>query len=246
MDITHTPTALVTGASRGLGLALADHLVSLGWRVVTTARRQADLLRSSPPLADGGGPGAVPIAGDVGDPAHRAALALAAGPHLDLLVNNASLLGPSPLPSLADVPLHAVEEVLAVNLLAPLGLIQATLPALLARRGVIVDVSSDAAVGAWPGWGPYGLSKAALDQMTAVLGEEQPQLGVYAVDPGDMRTDMHQAAFPGEDISDRPLPRIVVPAFMELVNARPPSARYRLQPDGGWEPAGRQVPAGAA
>lgn len=238
MNTSHPPTALITGASRGLGLALTHRLVALGWRVVTTARDEAALTAASPDLATGStAPGAVPVAGDITDPAHRAALAAAAGDRLDLLVNNASALGPSPLPSLADVPLDAVEALLAVNVVAPLGLVQSTLGAVTAAGGVVVDVSSDAAVGAWPGWGPYGLTKAALDQLSAVLAAEQPQLAVYAVDPGDMRTAIHQAAFPGEDISDRPLPEVVVPALLELVTARPVSGRYRLHPLGRYSRA---------
>lgn len=246
MNATHTPTALVTGASKGLGLALSDHLVAAGWRVVTTARDAAHLHRTSPPLAGSAGAGVVPLPGDVADPQHRRDLAAAAGERLDLLVNGASTLGPSPLPTLADVAIDALEHVLAVNVLAPLGLVQATLPALVAAGGVVVDVSSDAAVGAWEGWGPYGLSKAALDQLTAVLGVEHPDLAVYAVDPGDMRTDMHQAAFPGEDISDRPLPAEVVPALVDLITTRPPSGRYRLEAGAGWAAAGRAIEGASA
>lgn len=250
MHTDRTPTALITGASRGLGLALTRRLVADGWRVVATARGAAELEAAVRPMAAGRrGPGAVALPGDVTDPVHRTRLMTTAGPDLDLLVNNASALGPSPLPRLAHVPLAAVEAVLATNVLAPLGLIRVALPALHRVRGVVVDVSSDAAVEAYEGWGAYGLSKAALDQLTAVLAVEHPDLSVYAVDPGDMRTAMHQAAFPGEDIGDRPLPEAVVPALVDLVTARPPSGRYRLVADAGggatWVPAGRAAGVGA-
>jgi NAD(P)-dependent dehydrogenase (short-subunit alcohol dehydrogenase family) len=218
-------TALVTGASRGLGRALTTVLADRGWRLVLDGR-DADRLATavaalpSPELVT-----AVP--GDVADPQHRAALAEAVGPRLDLLVNNASDLGPTPLPNLAD--LHADEflRVLAVNTVAPLALVQAVLPALRAAHGTVVDISSDAAVEAYAGWGGYGASKAALDQLTAVLAVEHPELRIFAVDPGDMATDMHQAAFPGEDISDRPAPETVVPALLALLDGDLPSGRYR-------------------
>ena len=223
---TAQPTALVTGAGRGLGLALARALLSRGWSVVADARRAGHLAAALP--------GAVVVPGDVSDPAHRAALAAAVrglaqtgGHRLDLLVNNASDLGPSPLPRLADVPLAAASRVLEVNVLAPLALTQLFLPLLRAARGTVMNISSDAAVEAYEGWGAYGASKAALDQLTAVLAAEEPDLAVYAVDPGDMNTAMHQAAFPGEDISDRPEPESVVPALLRLVAARPPSGRVR-------------------
>jgi NAD(P)-dependent dehydrogenase (short-subunit alcohol dehydrogenase family) len=226
MTSTSQPTALVTGAGRGLGLALARALLARGWRVVVDARRTGHLAAALP--------GAVVVPGDVTEPAHRDALAgavhgLAPGgrARLDLLVNNASDLGPSPLPRLAEVALPAVRQVLETNLLAPLALTQAFLPALRAAGGAVLNLSSDAAVEAYPGWGAYGASKAALDQLTAVLAAEEPGLAVYAVDPGDMRTEMHQAAFPGEDISDRPEPEAVVPALLELIATRPPSGRVR-------------------
>jgi NAD(P)-dependent dehydrogenase (short-subunit alcohol dehydrogenase family) len=221
--MTHTsqPTAVVTGASRGLGRALARALADRGWRLVVDARtpgRLADEL-----------PGAVVLAGDVTDPAHRAAIARAvddAG-RLDLIVNNASDLGPSPLPSLASYPLDALRRVYETDVLAPLALTQILLPRLRAARGVVLNVSSDAAVEAYPFWGGYGSAKAALDHLSAVLAVEEPELLAYAVDPGDMRTDMHQAAFPGEDISDRPEPESVVPALLRLLDVRPASGRYR-------------------
>jgi NAD(P)-dependent dehydrogenase (short-subunit alcohol dehydrogenase family) len=221
MTSTSQPTALITGAGRGLGLALARSLLASGWRVVVDARRTAHLA--------GDLPGAFVVPGDVTDPAHRDALASAVSGlgRLDLLVNNASDLGPSPLPRLADVPLAAARRVLETNVLAPLALTQRLLPLLRASGGTVLNVSSDAAVEAYEGWGAYGSSKAALDQLTAVLAAEEPGLAVYAVDPGDMRTEMHQAAFPGEDISDRPEPEAVVPALLRLIATRPPSGRVR-------------------
>ncbi len=218
MTSTSQPTALVTGAGRGLGLALARTLLSGGWRVVVDARRAGHLAAALP--------GAVIVPGDVTDPVHRDALAASVS-RLDLLVNNASDLGPSPLPRLADAPLAAVRQVYETNVLAPLALTQLFLPLLRASRGTVLNVSSDAAVEAYEGWGAYGSSKAALDQLTAVLAAEEPELAVYAVDPGDMRTEMHQAAFPGEDISDRPEPETVVPALLRLIATRPASGRVR-------------------
>ena len=221
MNSTPQGTALVTGAGRGLGLALARALLSRGWHVVVDARRAGHLPDALP--------GAAVLSGDVTDPVHRDALAAAVRGlgRLDLLVSNASDLGPSPLPNLADVPLAAARRVLETNVLAPLALVQAFLPPLRASRGTILHVSSDAAVEPYPGWGAYGASKAALDQLTAVLAAEEPELAVYSVDPGDMRTEMHQAAFPGEDISDRPEPEAVVPALLRLITTRPPSGRLR-------------------
>jgi NAD(P)-dependent dehydrogenase (short-subunit alcohol dehydrogenase family) len=218
MTSTPQPTALVTGAGRGLGLALARALLASGWHVVVDARRAGHLAAALP--------GAVIVPGDVTDPAHRDALAASVS-RLDLLVNNASDLGPSPLPQLADVPLAAVRHVYETNVLAPLALTQVFLPLLRAAHGIVLNVSSDAAVEAYEGWGAYGSSKAALDQLTAVLAAEEPELAVYAVDPGDMRTEMHQAAFPGEDISDRPEPETVVPALLQLIATRPASGRVR-------------------
>ena len=208
------PTALVTGASAGLGRALAAALVRRKWTVIGDGRDAAAL------SAAAGEAGFTAVPGDVTDPANRAALADAC-PSLDLLVNNASALGVSPLPPLARYPLAALEDVYRVNVFAPLALTQLLSPA------VVINVSSDAAVEAYEGWGGYGSAKAALDQLTAVLGVENPDLSVYAVDPGDLRTAMHQRAFPGEDISDRPLPSSAVPAFLRLLDERPPSGRYR-------------------
>jgi NAD(P)-dependent dehydrogenase (short-subunit alcohol dehydrogenase family) len=221
MTSTSQPIALITGGGRGLGLALARALLSNGWRVATDARRTGHLAAVLP--------GAVVVQGDVTDPAHREALAEVVGAlgRLDLLVNNASDLGPSPLPRLDDVPVAAARAVFETNVLAPLALTQQFLPLLRTSGGIVVNVSSDAAVEAYEGWGAYGASKAALDQLSAVLAAEEPELAVYAVDPGDMRTEMHQAAFPGEDISDRQEPEAVVPALLRLIATRPPSGRVR-------------------
>jgi len=221
------PVALVTGASRGLGRALSAELLREGWRVVVDGRDGARLAR-----AVGGMPraeAATAVAGDVASPAHRARLVAAvreAG-RLDLLVNNASALGPSPLPRLADLSLRELERVLAVNVVAPLALMQLLAVRLEAAGGAVVNVSSDAAVEAYEGWGGYGASKAALEQLTNVLAAEAPDLKVYAVDPGDMNTRMHQEAFPGEDISDRPPPEDSVPGLLVLVQGDRPSGRYR-------------------
>ena len=221
MTSTSQPTAVITGASKGLGWAIAFALAARGWRLVVDARHVDGLAA--------GLPGATVVAGDVTDPGHRAKLADAVRAHgrLDLLVNNASYLGPSPLPSLADHPMTELRLVYETDVLAPVALIQSLLPMLRSSRGTVVNVSSDAAVEAYPFWGGYGSAKAALDHVTAVLATEEPELAVYAVDPGDMRTDMHQSAFPGEDISDRPRPESVVPAFLHLLDTRPPSGRYR-------------------
>ena len=216
-------TALVTGASRGLGAALAEALSRRGWRLVVDGRVPGRLAATVAALPRPDLVTAVP--GDVADPAHRAALAAAVGDRLDLLVNNASELGPTPLPRLADLPPAALERVLAVNTVAPLALVQAVLPALERAGGVVLDVSSDAAVEAYEGWGGYGASKAALDQLTAVLAVEHPALRVYAVDPGDMATDMHRAADP--DATGLPEPAAVVPALLRLVDGDLPSGRYR-------------------
>ncbi|HEV7187599.1 MAG TPA: SDR family oxidoreductase [Blastococcus sp.] len=217
-----TRTALLTGASRGLGHALATALADRGWRLVVDGR-DAARLAATRPRSDL----VTALPGDVADPAHRAALAEAVGRRLDLLVNNASELGPSPLPALADLRPDDLRHVLDVNVVAPLALVQAVLPALRQAGGAVVNISSDAAVEAYAGWGGYGAGKAALDQLTAVLAVENPDLRIYAVDPGDMATDMHQAAFPGEDISDRPAPETVVPSLLALIDGDLPSGRYR-------------------
>jgi NAD(P)-dependent dehydrogenase (short-subunit alcohol dehydrogenase family) len=215
--------AIITGASRGLGLALATGLSEAGWRLVVDARTPSDLTAAAERI--GGAVVAVP--GDLCDPTHRAALLDAAG-EVDLLVNNAGILGPSPQPALASYPLDALREVYEVNVLAPLALTQLALPVLRSRGGAVVNVTSDAAVEPYAGWGGYGSAKAAVEQASAVLATEEPAVRVWWVDPGDLRTRMHQEAFPGEDISDRPLPETVVPAFRHLVTSRPPSGRVRL------------------
>jgi NAD(P)-dependent dehydrogenase (short-subunit alcohol dehydrogenase family) len=221
------PVALVTGASRGLGQALAQELSARGWNLVVDGR-DPTALNDAAALWSGAGE-VVTIPGDVGDAVHREALAAAVrrGGGLDLLVNNASALGPSPLPRLERFPVDELERLFRINSVAPLALIQLVLPELTAVAGAIVNVTSDAAVEAYAGWGGYGASKAALDQLSAVLAVEQPALRVYAFDPGDMRTAMHQLAFPGEDISDRPEPEAVAPALLRLIEERPVSGRYR-------------------
>jgi NAD(P)-dependent dehydrogenase (short-subunit alcohol dehydrogenase family) len=220
------PNAIITGASRGLGLALARALAGDGWRLTIDARTAADLERAAREL--GRATEVVALAGDVADPAHRQALVSAAGHDVDLLVNNASVLGPSPQPPLAQYPIAVLERVYAVNVLAPLALTQLALPR-LSPRATIINITSDAAVEAYPGWGGYGSAKAALDQLTATLAAEHPDLRVFAADPGDMRTRMHQEAFPGEDISDRPLPEAAVPGLLALIRGEHGSGRYRVQ-----------------
>jgi NAD(P)-dependent dehydrogenase (short-subunit alcohol dehydrogenase family) len=214
---------ILTGASRGLGLALARALVERDWRLVVDARGADALERAVAGLE-----GVVAIAGDVADPEHRRALVEASGEGIDLLVNNASLLGPSPQPPLAAYPLPELARVYQVNVFAPLALVQAALPRLVAGAA-IVNLSSDAAVEPYAGWGGYGSSKAALDQASAILAAEHPELRVYAADPGDMRTQMHQDAFPGEDISDRPLPESSLPGLLALIEGSLPSGRYRVR-----------------
>jgi len=219
------PTALITGASRGLGLALARELADAGWRLVIDAREAGPLEMTRSELA--AKTDVIALPGDVSDDAHRRQLIAMAG-RLDVLVNNASVLGPSPQPSLATYPLDALERVYEVNVLAPLALIQLAV-LLLPPGGRIVNVTSDAAVEPYAGWGGYGSSKAALEQLGNVLAAEHPELLVYIVDPGDMRTRLHQEAFPGEDISDRPEPEASVPGLLALIDGKLPSGRYRTR-----------------
>ncbi|MPZ96648.1 MAG: SDR family NAD(P)-dependent oxidoreductase [Propionibacteriales bacterium] len=222
------PVALITGASMGLGKALAAALAEQGWDLVIDARHQPALDAVRQSLAEAGGR-VVAVPGDVTDPDHRAVLVDAAAElgGIDALVNNASTLGPSPMPPLAAYPAEDLERVFAVNVVAPIALAQLALPLLTERRGTITNITSDASVEPYEGWGGYGSSKAALDHATAILAAEQPDLRVYAADPGDMRTQMHQDAFPGEDISDRPEPASAVPALLRLVRGELPSGRHR-------------------
>ncbi|TDW71335.1 SDR family NAD(P)-dependent oxidoreductase [Kribbella pratensis] len=226
-DSSNRPVALITGASAGLGLALAHGLADRGWTLVIDARGAGPLKDAADALANR--TDVVPLAGDVADPEHRLDLLDVVNQlgRLDLLVNNASYLGPSPLQAIAAADLDELRRVYEVDVLAPIALTQALLPALTAASGVLINISSDAAVEAYETWGGYGSAKAALDHATRVLAAEHPALAVYAVDPGDLRTAMHQAAFPGEDISDRPEPATVVPAFLKLLDSRPASGRYR-------------------
>lgn len=219
--------AIITGGTRGLGRALAEGLGRDRWAIVIDGRDPATVAAAERQLGELTTVRAV--AGDIADPAHRQALVDAAAGlgRLDLLVNNASTLGPSPLPALADYPLHRLEQVYRVNVFAPLGLVQLALPLLRESAGAILNVTSDAAIEAYEGWGGYGSSKAALEQLTHVLAAENPTVAVWSFDPGDMRTVMHQEAFPGEDISDRPEPETVVPTLVRLVRDRPASGRFR-------------------
>jgi NAD(P)-dependent dehydrogenase (short-subunit alcohol dehydrogenase family) len=219
--------ALITGASRGLGRALAGGLAAAGYALVIDARDgqalagAASAIRDSAPGAD-----VTALAGDITDPAHRLALRAAAA-EIDLLVNNAGTLGAAPLPALADYPPEELRAAFEANVIAPVALTQLFLPALRERGGAVLNITSDAAIEPYAGWGGYGAAKAALEQASNVLAAEETAIRVWWVDPGDLRTDMHQAAFPGEDISDRPLPESVVPAFVRLVTERPASGRYR-------------------
>jgi NAD(P)-dependent dehydrogenase (short-subunit alcohol dehydrogenase family) len=229
------PIAIITGASRGLGLELARALADRDWALVIDARGGSDLERVARELGAITEVAAIP--GDVADAAHRRALAAAGGEQIDLLVNNASVLGPSPQPRLAEYPLRELQRVLEVNVIAPLALAQLVLPR-IPDGGRIVNVTSDAAVEPYERWGGYGASKAALEQLTAILGAEEPALRVYAVDPGDMRTRMHQEAFPGEDISDRPPPSESVPGLLALIEGELPSGRYQARALTGAAPHG--------
>jgi len=223
--------ALITGASRGLGRALATGLAAAGYALVIDARdpralhRAADAIRADARRAGHAGADVTALPGDITDPAHRAVLCAAGG--IDLLVNNAGTLGAAPLPALADYPVEQLRAAFEANVIAPIALTQLFLPVLRERGGAILNVTSDAAVEPYAGWGGYGAAKAAIEQASNVLAAEETAVRVWWVDPGDLRTDMHQAAFPGEDISDRPLPESVVPALVRLVTERLPSGRYR-------------------
>lgn len=223
-----TPTALITGASRGLGLALAQALAERGWTLILDGRGATALEAAARELH--ARTRVIVIPGDVTDDAHRQALATAAAQAngLDALINNASTLGPSPRPSLLEYPLDELEQVFRTNVIAPLGVLQA-MQHVLKPGARVLNISSDAGVEPYAGWGGYGSSKAALDHLTRILAEERPDLHVYAVDPGDMRTQMHQEAFPDEDISDRPLPEASVPGLIALLTGDHPSGRYLAQ-----------------
>ncbi len=222
------PVAIITGASKGFGRELALDLARDGWALVIDARSEGPLDQAARELSAAGA-SVRAVAGDVTDPAHRAALVAVAQElgSLDLLVNNASTLGPSPLLRLEQYPLDELRRVFEVNVVAPLAMIQLSLPLLRRSHGVVASITSDAAVEAYDGWGGYGAAKAALDQSHRIWAVEEPELRFYVFDPGDMRTDMHQAAFPGEDISDRPEPAAVVPSLRRLLDSDRASGRYR-------------------
>ena len=221
----NTPVALITGASRGLGRALAAGLAREGFTLIIDARNAAALHEVAARLRAEGGT-VTAISGDITDPAHRTAL-LRAADRLDVLINNAGTLGASPLPALADYPPADLRTAFEANVIAPIALIQLMLPLLRASGGAVLNITSDAAREGYAGWGGYGAAKAALEQASNVLAAEELAVRVWWADPGDLRTDMHQQAFPGEDISDRPRPESVVPAFVRLISQRLPSGRYR-------------------
>jgi short-subunit dehydrogenase len=226
--MSNSPLAIITGASRGLGYALARGLAASGYTLVIDGRDAAALQAAAASLP---GPASrvITVPGDITDPAHRAELRAAAVSrgHPVLLINNAGTLGASPLPALADYPVGALRDAFEANVIAPVALTQLLLPELRASGGAVLCVTSDAAVEAYAGWGGYGAAKAALEQACNVLAAEETAVRVWRVDPGDLRTRMHQEAFPGEDISDRPLPETVVPAFLRLIAERMPSGRYQ-------------------
>lgn len=221
--------AVITGASRGLGRVLAACLARAGYDLIIDGRDHGALaaaeaaIRSQAPHA-----AIIPVRGDITDPAHRAELARAAGGKAALLVNNAGTLGTAPLPALADYPPQALRDVFETNVIAPIALTQSFLPQLRENGGAVLNITSDAAVEAYTGWGGYGAAKAALEQASNILAAEETTVRVWWADPGDLRTDMHQAAFPGQDISDRPLPESVLPRFLYLITERLPSGRYRI------------------
>ena len=221
-------TALITGASRGLGLALSRQLAQQHWRLIIDARGVEELETARLELAQW--TSVVALAGDVTDGEHRKALAQTVSKMgaLDLLVNNASILGPSPQPALLDYPLHVLEQVYRANVFAPLALIQEMRP-YLRDDACILNITSDAAVEDYAGWGGYGSSKAALEQISHILAAENAAWRVYWVDPGDMNTRLHQEAFPGEDITDRPLPETSTPGLLVLIQGTHPSGRYQAR-----------------
>jgi NAD(P)-dependent dehydrogenase (short-subunit alcohol dehydrogenase family) len=229
----NTPSvAVVTGASRGLGRALAGALATAGYQLIIDGRDGLALEAAAAALRaqhDLPRRGVLALPGSIADASHRAALAAAAGEAggASLLINNAGTLGASPLPAIADYPIADLRACFEVNVVAPVALTQLLLPGLRRRGGAVLSITSDAAVEAYSGWGGYGAAKAALEQACHVLAAEEAALRVWWVDPGDLRTHMHQQAFPGEDISDRPLPETVTPAFMRLISERMPSGRYR-------------------
>lgn len=224
MTTSQVRVAIITGASRGLGLALARRLAHNAYRLVIDARGRDDLEQTRAELAELTTVVAIP--GDVSEADHRRRLVDSADGQLNLLVNNASILGPSPQPALADYPLDILERVYRTNVIAPLGMIQLALPLLRQSQGTVINITSDAALEAYEGWGGYGSSKAGLEQMSRILAAEESQVRVYWVDPGDMNTRMHQEAYPGEDISDRPPPEESVPGLMNLIESDRPSGRY--------------------
>ena len=232
------PNAIITGASSGLGRALARELADRGYSLTVDARHAGPLEVTRRSLATTGLGHVTAVVGDVSDAEHRTALVRAAADHgpIDLLVNNASELGGSPQPALRDLTADAAERLWRTNVDAPLQLIRTAWPH-LAPGAVIMNISSDAAVEHYEGWGGYAATKAALDHLTLTLAVEEPDFFWYAVDPGDMRTPMHQAAFPGEDISDRPDPESVAPRLITLLASRPPSGRYRAGDFASVEPA---------
>lgn len=224
MTTSQVRVSIVTGASRGLGLALARRLARSNYRLVIDARGLDDLEQIRAELADL--TKVIAVAGDISDADHRRRLVEAADGQLNLLVNNASILGPSPQPPLADYPLDVLEQVYRTNVIAPLGMIQLALPLLRLSQGTVINITSDAALEAYEGWGGYGSSKAGLEQISRILAAEESRVRVYWVDPGDMNTRMHQEAYPGEDISDRPPPEASVPGLMNLIESDRPSGRY--------------------
>jgi NAD(P)-dependent dehydrogenase (short-subunit alcohol dehydrogenase family) len=239
-----TRRALITGASRGLGFTLADFLAKQGFELVLTARGARELETKAAELARH--TRVISIPGDIGDERHQDDLRRATEGGLNLLVNNASTLGPTPLPTLAAYPLAQLRQVYETNLFAPLALIQVTLPALQTSQGLVINISSDAALGGYPGWGAYGSSKSALDLISKTLAAEQPEITIVSVDPGDMRTRMHQEAFPGEDISDRPLPETTLPFWAWLLGQPRESIsgrRFQAQADT-WEIAEAEIAKG--